>query len=195
MVVSTVLPAASFTESSGASFHLEGYLREEPVLNGIVFGTVSRIMHNEQIHIKSGSEFHKVLRHNVMGAGVGTAGANKLTDFVYAATTTSKGLGSEKASFLVFFVRRHKRQFFCNKHLWRRLRKHFEECRYYLQVTVFFLFLQKYLIDNQIFNSNFAIVLRLVKWPVLLLFSRGFLSATYASKLSRVIFKNFTKYD
>ena len=30
-------------------------------------------MHNEQIHIKPGSELHKVLLHNAMGTGVGAS--------------------------------------------------------------------------------------------------------------------------
>ena len=42
------------------------------MLNRIVLGTVRRIMHNEQIHIKFGSELHKILLHNAMRAGVGT---------------------------------------------------------------------------------------------------------------------------
>ena len=55
------------------------------------------------------------------------AGSNKLTNFVHATSAKGKSLGCEKAPSLVFAERRHKRQFFCCKHFWRRLRNHFEK--------------------------------------------------------------------
>lgn len=83
------------------------------------------------------------------------AHSEKLTNFVHATFTESKSLGSEISSSLVFVERRHKRQFFCCEHRWRRFRKHLNYRDIVFKFTNFSPVLQIYLIDNQIINYNF----------------------------------------
>ena len=49
------------------------YLGEEPVLDGVELGAVGWIVHDEDLHPGSVCDVHKVLIHNVVYAGVGTA--------------------------------------------------------------------------------------------------------------------------
>lgn len=78
--------------------------------------------------------------------------SDKFTDFVHAALTKRKSLGSGIVSSLVFVERGHKRQLVCCKHFWRRLRKHFQTLGVMFEVTKISPVLQIYLLDNQVFN-------------------------------------------
>lgn len=49
------------------------YLREDPVLDGIVLRTIRRIMHNEDIHTQSVGKVHEILLDNPVRTGVRTA--------------------------------------------------------------------------------------------------------------------------
>lgn len=49
------------------------YLGEEPVFDGIVLGTVGRVVHHDNLHSDSVGEADEVLLDDVVGAGVGAA--------------------------------------------------------------------------------------------------------------------------
>lgn len=53
------------------------YLRESPVLDGIVLGTIRRIMHHEDIHTQIVGKIHKVLLDNPVSAGIGATSVAK----------------------------------------------------------------------------------------------------------------------
>ena len=50
-----------------------GYLGEEPVFNGVVFGAVRRVMHHYYLETNSFRKSHEVLFYDVVGTGVGAA--------------------------------------------------------------------------------------------------------------------------
>ena len=52
-------------------------LRKSPVFNGIVFGTIRRIMHHEKVHTQFVGKLHEVLLDNPVCAGVGAAAVAK----------------------------------------------------------------------------------------------------------------------